>query len=318
MRNRHPSVLIIAFVVAVSVSDPSPVSASSDLQLDSREYKLMLEASRFRGSNPLSAIDEMWNGPIRRLIQGLDGIKPEGGAFELEKDRAVRFWDTGGDDKCALRKHGYVFRERVKMKNGKEVGKKREVTLKFRHQEAERVTVKDMRGTHADAKQKFELDIGRGSNPGLPLRLIYSKSTKQPIGKNKKINNMRDPLELYPKLAKGLREEGASVDPDRKLERVSGLTVREHVYEEPAVDLGDRQAELSVTLWYDEKQGGLTEPLLAELSFKIEASDQHPAFSTETLNRAEALFLAMAALPWADSNASTKTSFVYQYRNFCP
>jgi hypothetical protein len=58
--------------------------------------------------------------------------------------------------------------------------------------------------------------------------------------------------------------------------------------------------------------------LVAELSFKIEASDQPPAFSTETLNRAEALFLAMVGLPWADSTASTKTSLVYQYRNFCP
>jgi hypothetical protein len=316
MRNRRPSVLMIAFVVGVSVSDLSPVAASSDLGVNSREYKLMLEVSRFRGLNPLSVIDEMWNGPIRQLIQGLDGIEVKDGVFKLKKDRAVRFWDTGGGE-CTLRKHGYAFRERVKVKKGKEADKKREVTLKYRNPEAERVTVKDMLGAHPDAKQKFEMDIGIGSSPDSQLRFVYSKSTTQPIGKNRKINKMQDPLELYPKLANGLREEGASVDPDRKLERVSGVTIREHVYEEPVVDLGDREAEVSVTLWYDAQEGGLTEPTLAELSFKIEASGQAPAFSTATLDRADALFLAMASLPWADANASTKTSFIYQYRNFC-
>ena len=318
MRNCHTSVLMIAFVVAASVANPRPSSASSDLRVDSREYKVMLEASRFRGSNPLSVIDVIWNGPIRQLIEGLDGVEPKGDAFELEKDRAVRFWDTGGGNGCVLNKHGYAFRERVKVKNGKEVDKKREVTLKFRDQEAERVSVKDMRGVHADAKQKFEMDIGSSSDPGSPLRLIYSKSTEQPIGKNKKIDKMSDVLELYPGLGNGLEEDGATVDPDQKLKRVSGLTIREHVYGEPAVDLGTGEAVLSLTLWYDEKQGGLAEPLLAELSFKIEASDQPPAFSTATLKRAEALFLAMVNLPFTDLNASTKTSFIYQYRNFCP
>ena len=162
------------------------------------------------------------------------------------------------------------------------------------------------------------MDVGVGNDPGSTLKIVYSKSTRQPIGKNRKINKMRDPLELYPKLAEGLRQEGASVDPDQALERVSGLTIRELVYENPLVDLGDREAEVSVTLWYDGKKGGLTEPLLAELSFKIEASDQPDPFGIETLDRAEALFLTMAKLPWADANASTKTSFAYQYRNFCP
>jgi len=316
MRNRRMSVLMIAFVVGVSISDLPPVSASSDLGVDSREYKLMLEVSRFRGPNSLSVIDEMWNDSIRQPIQGLDGIEPKGGAFALEKDRAVRFWDTGGGG-CTLGNHGYAFRERVKMKNGKEVEKKREVTLKFRHPEAERVTVKDMRGTHADGKKKFEMDIGIASGQDSPLRFLYSKSTTQPIGKNRKINKMQDLLELYPKLANGLQEEETSVDPDRKLERVSGLTIRERVYDGPVVDLGGREAEVSVTLWYDAQEDGLTEPLLAELSLKIEASDPAPAFSAATLDRAEALFLAMASLPWADANASTKTSLIYQYRNFC-
>jgi len=316
MRTRRPPVLMIAFVVGVSVTDLPPVAASNDLGVNSREYKLMLEVSRFRGLNPLSVIDEMWNGPIWQLIQGMEGIEVKDGVFKLKKDRAVRFWDTGGGE-CTLRKHGYAFRERVKVKNGKEVDKKREVTLKFRNPEAERVTVKDMQGDHADAKQKFEMDIGIGSGPDSRLRFVYSKSTTQPIGKNRKINKMQDPLELYPKLVNGLRKQGASVDPDRKLERVSGVTIREHVYEEPVVDLGDREAEVSVTLWYDAQEGGLAEPTLAELSFKIEASGQTPAFSTATLDRAEALFLAMASLPWADANASTKTSFIYQYRNFC-
>jgi hypothetical protein len=304
---------MIALVVAISVANPPPVSASNDLQVDSREYKLMLEASRFGGSNPLSVIDELWNGPMRQLIQGTDGIEVKGGAFELEKDRAVRFWDTSGGG-CTLRKHGYAFRERVKVKDGKEVDKKREVTLKFRHQQAEGVTVKDMRGSHADAKQKFEMDIGIVGDPGSPLRLVYSKSTKQPIGKNKKINTMADPLELFPGLETGLTEEGATVDRNQKLEMVSNLDIRERVYGKPTVDFGAAEAEVSVTLWYDKQAGEFREPLVAEFSFKIDG----PTFDTKTLNRAKSLSLALQRLPWANLTASTKTSFVYQYRNFCP
>ena len=313
MGNRHPSVLIIAFVAAASVANLPPVSASSDPQVDSREYKLMLEASRFRGSNPVSVIDEMWNGPMRQLIQGLDGIEVKGGGFELEKDRAVRFWDTGGGG-CTLRKHGYAFRERVKVKDGMEVDKKREVTLKFRHQQAEGVTAKDLRGTHADAKQKFKMDIGIVGDPGLPLGLVYSKSTTQPIGKNKKINSMADPLELFPGLEAGLTEEGATVDRSQELEMVSNLDIRERVYGKPTLDFGAAEAEVSVTLWYDKQAGELREPLVAEFSFKIDG----PTFDTNTLDQAKSLSLALQRLPWADLAASTKTSFVYQYRNFCP
>jgi len=314
MPNSRPSVLIIALVVAISVANTSPVWASSDMRVDSREYKLMLETSRFRGSNPLSAIDEMWNGPMRQLIQGLDGIEVKGGAFELEKNRAVRFWDTGGEDGCTLRKHGYAFRERVKVKDGKEVDKKREVTLKFRHQQAEGITGKDIRGSHADAKQKFEMDIGIVGDRGSPLRFVYSKSTKQPIGKNKKINKMADPLEFFPGLEAGLTEEGANVDRNQELEMVSNLDIRERVYEKPTVDFGAAEAEVSVTLWYDKQAGELKEPLVAEFSFKIEG----PTFDAKTLNRAKSLSLALQRMPWADLAASTKTSFVYQYRKFCP
>jgi len=46
MRNPRPSVLMIAFVVGVSVSDLPPASVSSDLRVDSREYKLPNSAPR--------------------------------------------------------------------------------------------------------------------------------------------------------------------------------------------------------------------------------------------------------------------------------
>ena len=157
------------------------------------------------------------------------------------------------------------------------------------------------------------MDVGEGDEPGSPLKRIYSKSTTQPIGKNKKLNKMADPLGLYPGLEEGLRQEGAVVDREQDLELVSGLDIREHVYEKPAVDFGAVEAEVSVTLWYDGKAGKPGEPLVAELSFKIDG----PTSDTKTLNRAESLFLAMLGLPWADTKASTKTSFVYQYRNFC-
>ena len=143
MRNRLPSVVMIALVVGGSVARPLPVSASNDLRVDSREYKLMLEASRFRGSTPLSVIDEMWNGSVMPLIQGLNGIE---------------------------------------------------------------------------------------ADPDSPLRVVYSKSTRQPIGRKKKINTMADPLELFLGFEAGLTEEAAAVDRKQELEMVSNLDIRERVY----------------------------------------------------------------------------------------
>lgn len=151
-------------------------------------------------------------------------------------------------------------------------------------------------------------------DPELPLRLVYSKSTTQPIGKNKKINKMDDPLELFPGLEAGLTEEGATVDRSHELEMVSSLDIRERVYGKPTLDFGAVEAEVSVTLWYDKQAGELREPLVAEFSFKIDG----PTFDTNTLDQAKSLSLALQRLPWADLAASTKTSFVYQYRNFCP
>jgi hypothetical protein len=46
MRNPRPSVLMIAFVVGVSGTDLPPASASNDLRVDSREYKLPNYAPR--------------------------------------------------------------------------------------------------------------------------------------------------------------------------------------------------------------------------------------------------------------------------------
>lgn len=282
--------------------------------LDSYEYKLMLQADRFTESERSAAMRQLWSQDLAEGLTAIPGASATGKPFTPEKDRAVRFWDTAS---CLLDDHGYSFRERVKIKDGAENDKKREVTLKYRGDDRTLAAGKDLSAKDEDdAKTKFEADVGAIQGQAEGQRLLFSKSTKQDIKAGKTLNKLDDPLGLYPGLEADLEASGETIDPETPLLPVSGLTVRELVFEGPVALLGDDEAAFSLTLWFDGAAGSLDHPLLAELSFTFETDDGEVSDATGAL--AEDLFKAMLALPQRDLSASTKTRFVYAFDSFCP
>src|SRR5262245_53689659 len=109
-----------------------------DVKVGSREYKIMLKASRFAGGEDATrnAVKQFWReaseifGPAVLFTSGdLDTIKGQ---------RTIRFFDTRNQQ---LNRNAYIFRERMNVE-----GNAREVTLKFRHPDRFIARSRDMSG----------------------------------------------------------------------------------------------------------------------------------------------------------------------------
>ncbi len=118
----------------------APAAASAEgIQIESREYKLMLDPGKF-ADNQAAAVERFWNdkGGLKQVIdQHLDrkdGVPRSKGSFELDKERNILFREIklASAKDCALDRSGYAFRERVDVEGGKVKEKTREATLKFR------------------------------------------------------------------------------------------------------------------------------------------------------------------------------------------
>jgi len=262
-------------------------------QIDSREYKLMLDASQFAGSNPTAQIANYWSA-LGTLIDN-DLNRDRLGSFWLDKERTIIMYDTQGS--CLLHNNNLIFRERVE--NGD-----REVTLKYRSPDRYIAGSQDMDGTESKAQTKFEEDLA------MPYVSKFSHSSTQSISESKNINKLKDPIELYPD-----HMEQYNFDPQTPIVKVSDLTIYEKVYKGTKVDLGNKNAEFALTLWYTSPTS--TTPVVAEISFKYE--DENEDFAQNVVTRAKKLFELMQSLSsWNNPNSTTKTAFVYNYNpNFC-
>jgi hypothetical protein len=187
-----------------------------------------------------------------------------------------------------------------------------------------------MSGDDEDAESKFEEDIARkivtiqsGSTTQRVTDLkptftsMFSFSTTEPISASKNLNDMDDPLGLYPGLAAGLAEENASYAASDAIVIVSGLQIFERVYSGGTIDLGGLIAEVDVTLWYNKAASSYDTPLAAELSFNYELDAPTDEFTRPVVWRAKQLFLGLQSLSQLDPSRATKTAFVYDYANHC-
>lgn len=204
-------------------------------------------------------------------------------------------YDTAGS--CLLYNNSLIFRERVEDGD-------REVTLKYRSVDRYKAGHQDMEGTESGAETKFEQDLGA------PYTSKFSHSTTQPISESKNLNKLDDPIGLYPD-----HMEQYNFDEDTAIVKVGGLTIYEKVYKGTSVDLGNKDGEFSLTLWYTSSTS--TTPAVAEISFKY--SDVDEDFSEYVVTRAKKLFELMQTLSaWNNPNSTTKTAFVYNYNpSFC-
>lgn len=268
----------------------------AQVYVGSREYKIMLKASRFAGNEAqvLKSANQFWREGA--AVFGPAVLFTSGNLDQVKARRLIRFYDTSSQH---LNRNAYIFRERTELE-----GNSREVTLKFRHPDRYIAAARRMNAEKgAKAKTKFEEDI----KP--PFQHLYSFSTSQQILPERQIGSIKELLKLYP----GLRNSLTGFSDEEPLAVVDNFTARELVIGGGAIQLGKKHNVSSgcvLVLWYDHaKQGGSS--LVAEFSFKYGSNGE--AYGGGTVRRAYEMFQLLQSQlgDWTDKDSKTKTAFVY-------
>jgi len=305
---------------------PPAGAQAGGIEVDSREYKLMLAPTKFAGEEEKAkAVDRFWREALKPIVDKRldaqdDGTPRSKKAFKPDgKERHVLFRDTKD---CLLDHNGYAFRERVRVKNGDEDSSTREVTLKFRTPDLFLASETALKGSSDEADTKFEEDIApviasafdqsTGTSRVVvqprSMRSLFSVSTKESVGAHDRFDVLEHIMLAYPDLQSNLRKAGVSNDVASS-NLVAGMAIRELVFEGAKVDLGrDTDAEFALTLWYPKNGRTSPEPFTAEISFKYETESGR--VSEAVARRALKLFQAMqeGLGDWLSLEHATKTS----------
>jgi hypothetical protein len=291
-----------------------PVSAiAGAIELDSREYKLMLKPEQFSGADSKQAVKRF---AIEQLVPAVRAQWNSDAAAKLQDDlkpheRIVRFKDSAS---CLLSRRGFSWRERVDLKDDGTRSDKAEMTLKFRSPDlllASAISLK-VRNESGNDKSKLEEDLSPlavrdGSATGLvanprSARSQFSRSTTVETAVADAPINIAGIAALYP----SFEDEFRSTDLSTPLE--PSAEYRELVYKSKKfAAFPDLEVQFALTLWY---KGAENEdrPSLAEISYKYEIADDK--VPTEAARRALALLLTMQDLAGADAAAPTKAAHV--------
>jgi hypothetical protein len=262
----------------------------------SREYKIMLKASRFAGDEAqvLKTASQFWREGTEVFSRAV--LFTSGNLDQVESHRLIRFYDTSTQH---LNRNAYIFRERIELDP-----ESREVTLKFRHPDRYIASDRQMNAEKgAKAKTKFEEDI----KP--PFQHLYSFSTTQLIPPDRKVGRMKDVLKLYP----GLKGSLKGFNDEESLAAVDNFTARELVIGGGSMQLGKTHKVASscvLVIWYD-NDDPKNDAVVAEFSFKY--GDNGESYGGGTVRRAYEMFhLLQSQLgEWTDKDSKTKTAFVY-------
>ncbi|SLM45452.1 conserved hypothetical protein [Nitrospira sp. ND1] len=292
------SVYCIYFIaILASFSPVREAHARKDTietEYESREYKMLLDASRFSKDTDKAA-EVYLETQLKPLMSALHKPIAVKGSFFAKKDRSVRFFDTTS---CQLKGNGYILRER------KDSESSNELVLKFRSHDF-------LLAARADiARTKLEEDVILSENSHEISRSSFGSSTKRTVDKNTPMQNLKDIYEVYPFLTHSELPNGG------ELHVVSDLMIHEKLYEGPTVDLGNRRAMFAISLWYVKKSESLV-PILVELSFQHDLDRGEDRVENSVLIKAWDIFAKLRQLKWVSKNQSTKTQYVYDYANFC-
>jgi hypothetical protein len=261
----------------------------------SREYKLMLQASKFEGNEEklLASAGALW-GDLAAII--VPHVLSVSGGEEIEhKRRQVRFLDTA---QKWLRRSDYVVRERLDLEDDE-----REVTLKFRH--PDRYISQDRDMEPADG---FEKDMKLEEDIKPEFLKLYSFSSSIIVPEDTKLSTLADVATVFPGLPKAVDEFPET----EKLKAVGAFTAYERVVKGTHFQIRKDPvtlAECSLTLWYPGKADD--KPIVAEFSFKYE--DPEEGYTAKLSKRAYDTFMAMQSQlgDWIDAKSMTKTAYVY-------
>ncbi|CAB9521464.1 expressed unknown protein [Seminavis robusta] len=340
---------LLRFVLLASSAAGS--LAWPNAELNSREYKAMLQASLFASPSEEQRVDTVM-AVLEELQKDLTVVAAAAnavdtqGEFELKEDtpRLVRYFDTPGS--CLLRHNGLTMRLRRPLDEWS--NDPWEAMLKARSGDRYHSTVRMpyVEGCNTDVSQdyknKFEEDLGHFDWTGS----VYSFSQKCYFGMKDLPKHSRGNLKTVSTVwenTKDLFQKDLGFDDTvmaTPLALVSNTTITEVAYEDFWVyldddDYGDDEAiaQAKVTLWYKTQDGiradsgdhemidytGVGDPIVAELSFRIKS--EHEEWSDDTIvnmhNFWEQLGKSLSK-KWLDAESMSKTSWIYQYdHDFC-
>ena len=262
----------------------------------SREYKVMLLASRFRGDENklLESAGVLWKDFSKSIADIV--LQTKGDLQEVKSRRLITFFDTR---KRRLNEGGYIFRERRDVENSK-----REVTLKFRHRDRNVTQDRNMDARRQKrAETKFEEDIKA------PFISLYSFSTTVGIADKKPLKQMRHVVRLFPNIVERL--DGFS--DDEAIGAVNDFSARELVLTGGSMRIGKNpktDAGCALIVWYNEGNRRDT-PCAVEFSYRY--GDEREAYDGTAARRAGDVFdmLNRNFTDWVDSKSRTKTNVAY-------
>lgn len=260
--------------------------ANTPAYVDSKEYKVLIDPSRFASNPSTAAATLLQNLSTRLTALGFD--KTITGSFSAGDRDTLAYYDTANS--CSLMKAGYSVRTRA--------GDHSDIQFKFRHPDEELSYWTDVSGAGKNKSTKLETDVTPGG-------LVLAHSTKQDATTTP--GTVADLIKQFPG-ASALSSLSSST-----LSKVAGVTVTQQEYDGPESDLGQSKAEFALTLWYID---GAATPALAELSFRVEA-DEDKYFTTPVLQRSQVLNTALGSIgnSWNIANDGGKTSWLYAYRS---
>ena len=261
----------------------------------SREYKLMLQAAKFAGSEQhlLAVAHEVWEELVGAIAPFV--VRADGGLDTISKDRLVSFLDTQARHLWAS---GYLLRLRRTLE-----GSRPEVTLKFRHPDRYVAASRQMKSRRIRATVKFEEDI----KP--PFISLYGFSTSGRVGRKNVPETLDEAHVLFPDLTKRLGKNDGKL----KLRTVNKFTAREMVITGPILTIGTKprvEIECALIVWYDHHERSNT-PVAVEFSFRY--GNNSGRYSGKVARRAYNIFDALqhSLTEWLDPNSSTKTALVF-------
>lgn len=277
---------LLPLLTASLLLGAATAQANSPAYVDSKEYKALIDPSRFAG-NPSSAATTLLRDLGTRLTT-LTFDKTITGNFSAGDRDTLSYLDT--PHTCQLMARGYTVRTRA--------GDHNDIQFKFRHPDEELSYWTDVSGAGKNKKTKLETDVTPGN-------LVLSHSTSQDATSTP--TTVADLVKQFPGASALSDLAGAS------LSKVAGVTVTQQEYEGPEADLGQSKAEFTLTLWYVD---AAATPTLAELSFRVDADDDK-YFTTPVLQRSQVLNQALGSIGngWNVADDGGKTNWLYAYRS---
>jgi len=270
--------------------------ANNPLPVISREYKIVLDASHFKGGETglLMNAQKFWVELTKSVHPA--GALAQGNLNAVKKRRRICFYDTPDH---VFFQHQHILRERVAEKGGK-----RELTLKCRHPDRYFAQSSDLRSRHIRSREmKFEEDIKA------PFIQLYSHSMTGLLSGRVALEKINHIVRLFP----GLSPIIAGHKLNETLVQVNKEKINELVIGEGFLQLGrsgESVAECALIAWYG-SQGTNEDPLMIEYSFRY--GNKKERYDGQTTMTAFNVFSLMREkmITWLAKENETKTGWIY-------